>query len=233
LTLFISSCNINIDILKKSAIDNIIISSSELLSIALSVISQVSLFKIVMKNNKCKCTQCLSQADKDTIISLDIDKLLADSEYFGKDMPDFKHELTPYSSDAFLESKNKFIHGVKQPLKVKSAGIKSKSASRPAHSGQIKPKEPKPTKGIFEVFIGNSKNGKIRFNEALRSDTKLIRIEFPGIDVPCFIYPDQLKQLIRDSCEKRHIGVERREIGDTIKAIIEVDKSMLVANCYL
>ena len=192
-----------------------------------------SLFKIVMENNKCKCTECLSQAEKNTLISLDIDKLLADSEYFGKDMPDFKRELTPYSSDAFTESKGKFIHGVKEPLKLKSAAKKLKSASKPARSGQIKPKESKPTKGIFEVLLGNSKNDKILFTEALNSDTELIRIDFPGIDVPCYIYPNQLKQLIRDSCEKRHIGVERRAIGDTIKAIIEIDKSMLVTNSYL
>ena len=192
-----------------------------------------SLFKIVMENNKCKCTECLSQAEKDTIISLDLDKLLADSEYFGKEMPDFKRELTPYSSDAFLESKNKFIHGVKEPLKMKSAGKKSKSASRPAHSGQIKTKESKPMKGIFEVLIGNSKNGKIRFNEALCSDTKLIRVEFPGVDGPCFIYPDQLKQLIQDSCKKGYVNVERHAGGSVVKAIIEIDKSMLVANSYL
>jgi len=46
LTLFISSCNINIDILKKSAIDNIIISSSELLSFALLNIKTIKLFAV-------------------------------------------------------------------------------------------------------------------------------------------------------------------------------------------
>ena len=192
-----------------------------------------SLFKIVMKNNKCKSTECLSQAEKEAIVSLDIDKLLADSEYFGKDMPGFKDELTPYRSDAFLESKNKFIHGVKEPLKMKSAAVKLKSASRPTHSGQIKPKEPKPTKGVFEVFIGYSKNSKIRFTEALNSDTELIRIDVAGIDAPYYIYPDQLKQLIRDSREKGNIKAERRPVRDTIKAFIEVDKSMLVGNYFL
>jgi len=186
-----------------------------------------------MENNKCKSTECLSQADKDTIISLDLDKLLADSEYVGKEMPDFKRELTPYSSDAFTESENKFIHGVKEPLKTKSAAVKSKPASRPAPSGQIKPKKTKPTKGIFEVFIGYSKNNKIRFTEALNNDTELIRIDVAGIDVPCFIYRDQLKHLIRDSREKGNIKAERRPVRDTIKAFIEVDKSMLIGNVFL
>ena len=223
------TANINIDIFKKSAIDNIINSSSELLSIALFVISQVSLFKIVMENNKCKCTQCLSQADKDTIISLDIDKLLADSEYFGKDMPDFKYELKPYSSDAFSESKNKFVHGVKEPLEMKSAMIKTNPAYKRKVSGQIKPKEPKKLKSMFECPIMKLDTGKLTVTDLLDTVQKYVKVSM--LDLPGIYYvpADEIRELINESIAERKLEFTSNGSVDTLFVTIELDKQSLLA----
>ena len=167
----------------------------------------------------------MTQAEKQTVIDSEIDKILSDLPDYRRPQPSDKYSLEPITED----EQGKFIHGQKWPIKP-TEPTKLKSASRRPIKSTIKPIKPKELKSLlFEVTVMEYSKGHFACTKLLSADDGYVILNIPDSTFRLKIPVTRLRKFLYDSISEPSQGQMTFEKGKhKFKVAIEINPQLLI-----